>query len=134
MHVYEPRHEISNNVVFATSKDSDQSAQSDQSLCLSLEYSLTVKLLTEQHLEFLSLKRGSTGSFESTLVKMPHCWKPHVTAQLCAFMLSFVFLCHKQFVCKYRSQYGNLWRLTQFDCNQGYFKKSSQYKSSLNQN
>ena len=30
-------------------------AQSDQSLCLSLEYSMSVKLLTEQHLEFLSL-------------------------------------------------------------------------------
>ena len=31
---------------------------------------------------FLSLKRGCTGSSESTLVKMPHCWKSHVTAQL----------------------------------------------------
>ena len=38
--------------------------QSDQSLCKSLEYSLTVKLLTEQHLEFLSLKGGCTGSSE----------------------------------------------------------------------
>ena len=28
-----------------------------------------VKLLTEHHLEFLSLKRGYTGSSESTLVK-----------------------------------------------------------------
>ena len=36
-------------------------AQSDQSLCLSLEYSMTVKLLTEHHLEFLSLKGGCTG-------------------------------------------------------------------------
>ena len=27
--------------------------QSDQSLCLLLEYSMTVKLLTEHHLEFL---------------------------------------------------------------------------------
>ena len=33
-------------------------AQSDQSLCLSLEYSMSVKLPTEHHLEFLSLKRG----------------------------------------------------------------------------
>ena len=38
------------------------------------------KLLTEQHLQFLSLKGGCTGSSESTLVKMPHCWKFHVTA------------------------------------------------------
>ena len=27
------------------------------------------------HLEFLSLLGGYTGSSESTLVKMPHCWK-----------------------------------------------------------
>ena len=43
---------------------------------------MIVKLLTEHHLEFLSLKGGCTGSPESTLVKMPHCWKSHVTAQL----------------------------------------------------
>ena len=36
-------------------------AQSDQNLCFSLEYSLTVKLLTEHHLEFLTLKGGYTG-------------------------------------------------------------------------
>ena len=42
----------------ATSKDSDQHAQSDQSLCLSLEYSMSVELLTEHHLEFLSLKNA----------------------------------------------------------------------------
>ena len=36
---------------------------------------MSVKLLTEHHLEFLSLKGGCTGSSESTLVKMPHCWK-----------------------------------------------------------
>ena len=33
-------------------------AQADQSLCQSLAYSLIVKLLTEQHLEFLSLKEA----------------------------------------------------------------------------
>ena len=43
---------------------------------------MTVKLLTEHHLKFLSLKGGYTGSSESTLVKMPHCWKSHVTAQI----------------------------------------------------
>ena len=43
---------------------------------------MTVMLLTEQHLEFLSLKGGCTGSSESTPVKMPHCWKSHVTAHL----------------------------------------------------
>ena len=36
---------------------------------------MTVKLLTEQNLEFLSLEGGCTGSSESILVKMLHCWK-----------------------------------------------------------
>ena len=72
-------HEISNNVVCATSKASDQP---DQSLCLSLEYSMTVKLLTKHHLESLRLIGGCTGSSESTHVKMPHCWKSHVMAHL----------------------------------------------------
>ena len=43
---------------------------------------MIVKLLTEHHLEILSLKGGCIRSSESTLVKMPHCWKSHVTAQL----------------------------------------------------
>ena len=43
---------------------------------------MSVKLLTERHLEFLRLKGGCTGLSESTLVKMPHCWKSHVTAQM----------------------------------------------------
>ena len=55
--------------------------QSDQRLCLSLEYTTTVKLLTEQHLEILRLKEGGTDSSESIHVKMPHCWKSHVAAK-----------------------------------------------------
>ena len=43
---------------------------------------MSVKLLTEHHLEFLSLKGGCTGLSESTLVKMPHCSKSHVAAHL----------------------------------------------------
>ena len=43
-------------------------AQPDLSLCSSLEYSMSVKLLTEHHLEFLSLIGGCTGSYETTLV------------------------------------------------------------------
>ena len=57
-------------------------AQSDQRLSMSLAYSMSVKLLTEHHIEFLSLKGGCGGSSESTLVKMPHCWKSHVVAQI----------------------------------------------------
>ena len=56
--------------------------QADQSLCLSLDYSMSVKLLTENHLEFLSLKGGGTGSSESTLVKMSYCWKSHDKAHM----------------------------------------------------
>ena len=43
---------------------------------------MSVKLLTEHHLEFLSLKGGCTGSSEPTHVKMPHCWKSHVEAEM----------------------------------------------------
>ena len=52
--------------------------------------SMTAKLLIEHHWEFLSLKGGCTGSSESTLVKMPHCWKSHVTSIGISVTLSFV--------------------------------------------
>ena len=42
---------------------------------------MSVNLLTEHYLEFPSLKEECTGSSESTLVKMPHCWKSRVGAQ-----------------------------------------------------
>ena len=45
---------------------------------------MSVKLLTEHNMEFLSLKGDCTGSSESTLVKIPHCWKSRVTAHMCA--------------------------------------------------
>ena len=54
--------------------------QSDQSRCWSLEYSMSVKLLIEHHLKFLSLKGGCICSSESSLVKRPHCWKSNVAA------------------------------------------------------
>ena len=43
---------------------------------------MSVKLLTEHHLQFLSLKGDFTGSSESRLVKIQHCWKSHVAAQM----------------------------------------------------
>ena len=43
---------------------------------------MIVKLLTEHHLEFLSLTVGCRGSSESTYVKMPHCWKSHALAHI----------------------------------------------------
>ena len=80
----EPQHEISNNVVCVTSKASDQPAHM-RSLIRAFASRLnilSVKLLTDCHLEFLSLKGGCTGSSESTLVKMSHCWKSHFAAQM----------------------------------------------------
>ena len=71
----EPVNEISNNVVCATSKASDQPAHTPA-------YSMIVKLLTEHHLELLSFKGGYRGSSESTHVKMAHCWKSHALTQI----------------------------------------------------
>ena len=83
---YELQQEISNNVVYMCEQQRLRPAcayaQSDQSLCKSLENSMTVKLLTKHHLEFPSLKGGCTGSSKSTLVKMPHYWKSYVTAHM----------------------------------------------------
>ena len=52
---------------------------------------MNVKLLTEHHLEFLSLKGGCRGSSEFTLVKMPHCWKSCVTAHLLSCYVSLLY-------------------------------------------
>ena len=52
--------------------------QTDPGLCYSLEYSMIAKL-TEQYLEFLSLKGDCTGRSESTPVT---CWNSHVAAQI----------------------------------------------------
>ena len=94
--LFEPRHEIPNNVVFATRKCSDQSAHT-RSLIRALASRLTIlrlfKLLAEHHLEFLSLKGECTGLSESILVKMPYCWKSHVTAHLCFMFVIIILSC-----------------------------------------
>ena len=54
---------------------------------------MIVKLLTEHHLEFLSLKGGYRGSSESSLVKMSNCWKSHATAQMVSWFLDEVVCC-----------------------------------------
>ena len=57
---------------------------------------MSVTLLTEHHLEFLSLTEGYTGLSESTLAKMPHCWKSHVVAQIgfyfCGVVIDIVII------------------------------------------
>ena len=51
---------------------------------------MSVKLLTEHHLEFLSLKGDCTGSSESIHIKMPHGWKSHVMAHLIKAILIYL--------------------------------------------
>ena len=48
---------------------------------------MSLEVLTKHHLEFLSLEGGCTGSPESTPVKMPHCWKSHVTHHMLLFWM-----------------------------------------------
>ena len=57
---------------------------------------MSVNLLNEHHLEFLSLKGGCTGSSESRLAKMSNCWKSHAAAHTVNLidMLSFRTLIH----------------------------------------
>ena len=43
---------------------------------------MIVKLLTEHHLEFLNFTGDCRGSSESTIVKVPHCWKSHALAHI----------------------------------------------------
>ena len=83
--IIEPRHEI---LVCVTSK-------APQSLCWPLGYSMNVKLLTEHHLEYLSLKGACTSLSESTVVKMPLCWKSRVMARMCCLVFFF---------CKYHNK------------------------------
>ena len=58
---YEPRHVHCGMRDQQSLRSASAYAQSGQSCCSSLEYSMTVRLLTEHYLEFLSLKGGYTG-------------------------------------------------------------------------
>ena len=53
---------------------------------------MTVKLLTEHHLEFLSLKGGGTGSSESKHVNLPHCLN-HMSRLIFIFRGSSELIC-----------------------------------------
>ena len=86
---------------------------------------MSVKLLTEHHLEFLSLKGGSTGSSESTLVKMPHCWKSQVTAHFNSIM--YIIITHGSLVITIqvkvvteRSKFHSLLKIRVKSCNLGH--------------
>ena len=51
---------------------------------------MVVKLLTQHHLESLSLKGGCRGSSESTHAKMPHCWKSNALAHIARMMSTLI--------------------------------------------
>ena len=57
-------------------------AQSDQSLCLSLEYCMSVKLLNEPF-GVSKLKRRLHMLVWVYTCQMSHCWKSHVKAHTC---------------------------------------------------
>ena len=61
---------------------------------------MIVKLLTEHHLEFLSLKGACRGSSESTLVKMSNCWKSHAASQI-VFATSMALISTYSKLCDY---------------------------------
>ena len=82
----EPQHEISNNVVYATSKGSDQPAPT-RSLIRAFANCLNM-LLTYHHLEFPSLKVVCIGSSEVTFVRVPHC-------SICLAMHGWSSMCKK---------------------------------------
>ena len=94
---FEPWHEISNNVVCGTSKASDQDAHTRS---LIRAFASHLNILGVLHYwpnsiwGFLNLKGGCTDSSESTLVKMPHCWKSHVTAHLVKIHEVCNFVCN----------------------------------------
>ena len=74
---FEPRHKTSNNGVCTTSKASDQPAYT-RSLIRALPSRSNI--LSIMLFGVSKLKGCCTGSSESTLVKMPHCWNSNVAA------------------------------------------------------
>ena len=58
---------------------------------------MIVKLLTEYHLEFQSLKGGCRCSSESTLVKMSNCLKFHAAAHITLCVKYATFFTFRKF-------------------------------------
>ena len=65
---------------------------------------MIVKLLTEHHLEFLSLKGGCRGSSKFVLVKMSNCWKYHAVAHIAYMCIPSQILCN----CYYAFNFVNI--------------------------
>ena len=60
---------------------------------------MSVKLITEDHLEFLTLKVCYTGSSKSTIVKIPRCWKSHVMTHTTGKLLLFYLYIVVEYYC-----------------------------------
>ena len=68
---------------------------------------MIVKLLTEHHLEFLSLKGGCRGLSESTLVQMSSCWISHAAAHFSQIRsLTYIMLKFQSILVNNRDQPG----------------------------
>ena len=85
---------------------------------------MSVKLLTEHRLEFVCLKADCTGSSESTLVKMPYCWKSHVAAQFMSRCVRYAGYIH---ISKKRKNSDN-YHISSFSCMQCAVSCSSSLK------
>ena len=97
----EPRHEISNNLICATSKATDQPAHM-RSLIRAFASRLNILWVLSYWLNII-LKGGCKGSSESIHAKMPHCWKSHVAAEIYMYIFEPVFhISFKLFPCWWR--------------------------------
>ena len=89
---YEPLHEISNNVVCVTRKDSDQPPhmRSLNRAFVNRLNTMSVKLLTEHHLEFLSLKGGggATQARPSVHLSKYHIVGNHISVKALIWFIS----------------------------------------------
>ena len=52
---------------------------------------MTLEVLTEHQLEFLRLKTGCRDPSESTVAKIPHCWKSHVMDHIFSFIIPALY-------------------------------------------
>ena len=73
-------------IVCATSKGTGQPAHMHSLIRAFTSHLNILWVLSYWRNIIRSLKGGCTGSKESTLFKMPHCWKSHVTAQIITFV------------------------------------------------
>ena len=90
-------------------------AQSYQSICLSIEYSMTLRQLTEHHLEFLGLKCGCRGSCQNATLLEITCHGSIVLVCSCYVVVSVSLPGCSMGWPVYTSPGGKIWLLC-FNC------------------